>query len=88
MKKNLYRMFAAILFCGAMTTVFTSCSKDDDDNNGGSTPSGQQAGETNQPTKRDVELNFIAQKNDPAGAKTMTQYYWKICGAEYDEQHS
>ena len=62
MKKNLYRMFAAILFCGAMTTVFTSCSKDDDDNNGGSTPSGQQGGETNQPTKRDVELNFSAQK--------------------------
>jgi hypothetical protein len=62
MKKNFYRMFAAILFCGAMTTVFTSCSKDDDDNNGGSTPSGQQGGETNQPTKRDVELNFIAQK--------------------------
>ena len=34
------------------------------------------------------QQNFIAQKNDPAGAKTMTQYYWKICGAEYDEQHS
>jgi hypothetical protein len=34
------------------------------------------------------QQNFIAQKNDPAGAKTMTQYYWRICGAEYDEQHS
>ena len=34
------------------------------------------------------QQNFIAQKNDPAGAKTMTQYYWKICGAEYDESHA
>ena len=32
MKKNFYWMFAAILFCSAMTTVFTSCSKDDDNN--------------------------------------------------------
>ena len=31
---------------------------------------------------------FLAQKNDPDGAKTMKAYYWKICGAEYDEQHS
>ena len=30
----------------------------------------------------------LAQKNDPDGAKTMKAYYWKICGAEYDEQHS
>ena len=34
------------------------------------------------------QQNFIAQKNDPDGAKTMKAYYWKICGAEYDEQHS
>ena len=34
------------------------------------------------------QQNFIAQKNDPAGAKTMTQYYWRICGAEYDESHA
>ena len=34
------------------------------------------------------QQNFLAQKNDPDGAKTMTQYYWRICGAEYDEQHS
>ena len=34
------------------------------------------------------QQNFLAQKNDPDGAKTMTAYYWKICGAEYDEQHS
>ena len=31
---------------------------------------------------------FIAQKNDPAGAKTMQAYYWKICGEEYDQSHS
>ena len=34
------------------------------------------------------QQNFLAQKNEPGGAKTMTQYYWRICGAEYDEQHS
>ncbi len=34
------------------------------------------------------QQNFLAQKNDPDGAKTMKAYYWKICGAEYDEQHS
>ena len=33
------------------------------------------------------QANFRAQKNDPDGAKTMKAYYWKICGAEYDEQH-
>ena len=34
------------------------------------------------------QQNFLTQKNDPDGAKTMKAYYWKICGAEYDEQHS
>ena len=34
------------------------------------------------------QQNFLAQKNEPGGAKTMKAYYWKICGAEYDEQHS
>ena len=34
------------------------------------------------------QANFRLQKNDPDGAKTMKAYYWKICGAEYDEQHS
>ena len=34
------------------------------------------------------QQNFLAQKNDPDGANTMKAYYWKICGAEYDEQHS
>ena len=38
--------------------------------------------------KNDPEQNFLAQKNDPDGAKTMKAYYWKICGAEYDQQHS
>ena len=58
MKKNLLWMFAAILFCGAMTTVFTSCSKDDDDKN--VTPPAPQEENTN-PTKFDIELNLIAQ---------------------------
>ena len=34
------------------------------------------------------QQNFLAQKNEPGGAKTMKAYYWKICGAEYDQQHS
>jgi len=33
MKKNSIRMFAAILVCGAMTTVFTACGSDNDDDN-------------------------------------------------------
>ena len=28
---------------------------------------------------------FIAQKDSPTGKKTMTSYYWYICGQEYDE---
>ena len=28
---------------------------------------------------------FIAQKDSPTGKKTMTAYYWYICGQEYDE---
>ena len=34
------------------------------------------------------QANVRAQKNDPDGAKTMKAYYWKICGAEYDQQHA
>ena len=34
------------------------------------------------------QANFRTQKNDPDGAKTMKAYYWKICGAEWDQQHS
>ena len=34
------------------------------------------------------QANFRLQKNDPDGAKTMKAYYWKICGAEWDQQHS
>jgi len=41
MKKNFFRMFAAILFCGAIATVFTACSKDDDDNKTTPTPEAQ-----------------------------------------------
>jgi hypothetical protein len=53
MKKNLLWMFAAILFCGMITT---SCSKDDDNNNNNpQTPDTPQ-----EETMLDVELNFIA----------------------------
>ena len=31
--------------------------------------------------------NFIAQKNQPGGCKTMKKYYWSICGAEWDQTH-
>ena len=34
------------------------------------------------------QANFRVQKNDPDGAKTMKAYYWKICGAEWDQQHA
>ena len=30
---------------------------------------------------------FIAQKDLPNGKKTMTAYYWYICGQEYDQQN-
>ncbi len=31
---------------------------------------------------------FMAQKDQPGGKKTLKAYYWSICGAEYDQQHS
>ena len=31
---------------------------------------------------------FEAQKDQPFGCKTLRAYLWKICGAEYDQQHS
>ena len=34
------------------------------------------------------QADFRLQKNDPDGAKTMKAYYWKICGAEWDQAHS
>ena len=36
----------------------------------------------------DDQIAFAAQKNEPGGKKTMTSWYWKICGAEYDQQHA
>ena len=33
------------------------------------------------------QMNFIAQRNNPCGIKTMRAYYWHICGQEYDAQH-
>ena len=33
------------------------------------------------------QQNFIAQKDQPGGKKTMRAYLWKVCGDEYDAQH-
>lgn len=33
------------------------------------------------------QMNFLAQRNNPGGKKTMKAYYWYICGQEYDAQH-
>ncbi len=35
----------------------------------------------------DDQIAFAVQRNEPNGKKTMLAYYWKICGAEYDQQH-
>ena len=36
----------------------------------------------------DDQIAFAAQKNMPGGKKTMTSWYWKVCGEEYDQKHS
>ena len=36
----------------------------------------------------DGQIAFAAQKNVPGGKKTMTSWYWKVCGEEYDKSHS
>jgi hypothetical protein len=33
------------------------------------------------------QMDFMAQRNNPRGKKTMKSYYWYICGREYDAQH-
>ena len=33
------------------------------------------------------QMDFIAQRSNPRGIKTMRAYYWHICGQEYDAQH-
>ena len=34
------------------------------------------------------QQTFIAQKNEPNGCKTMLKWYWRVCGAEWDQQHA
>ena len=34
------------------------------------------------------QINFASQKDQAGGKTTMKAYLWKICGAEYDQQHS
>ena len=36
----------------------------------------------------DDQIAFAAQKNEPNGKKTMLAWYWKVCGAEYDQSHN
>ena len=36
----------------------------------------------------DDQIAFAAQKDQPGGKKTMLSWYWKICGAEYDQTHA
>ena len=33
------------------------------------------------------QLDFIAQKNNADGYKTMKAYLWSVCGEEYDQNH-
>ena len=33
------------------------------------------------------QLDFVAQKDLADGKKTMKAYLWKVCGAEYDQNH-
>ena len=33
------------------------------------------------------QANFLAQKDQPGGKKTLKAYLWKVCGDEYDAQH-
>ena len=41
-----------------------------------------------QPVPTEEEVQFEAQKNEPNGKKTMLAWYWKVCGAEYDQAHA
>ena len=34
------------------------------------------------------QMDFMAQRNNPGGKKTMRSYYWYICGQEWDAQHT
>ena len=33
------------------------------------------------------QVDFMAQRNEPGGKKTMQAYLWKICGDAYDQAH-
>ena len=33
------------------------------------------------------QQNFLAQKDQPGGKKTMLAYYWLICGQEWDQEN-
>ena len=34
------------------------------------------------------QIDFMAQRNQPGGKKTMQAYLWKVCGDIYDAQHN
>ena len=33
------------------------------------------------------QVDFMAQRNEPGGKKTMLAYLWKVCGDAYDQAH-
>ena len=33
------------------------------------------------------QINFLNQRNNPGGKKTLKSYYWYICGLEWDSEH-
>ena len=33
------------------------------------------------------QVDFMAQRNEPGGKKTMQAYLWKVCGDAYDQAH-
>ena len=34
------------------------------------------------------QANFLAQRDQPGGKKTMRAYLWKVCGDAYDAEHN
>ena len=34
------------------------------------------------------QQNFLAQRDQPGGKKTMKAYLWKVCGDAYDAEHN
>ena len=64
MKRSINWMLAAILICGFMTTLFTSCSKEETTIGGGGSDSGiKQSISPSQLSREGVCLSFINEQN-------------------------